>query len=130
MWNISIFTGRAVKDAELKSVGSSQVCTFTLAHNKRIKKRDGEYHEKTCFIDCEVWNNSADYASKYVKKGRVVNVQAELEQDEWTSAEGQKRKKHKFYINRVNVERSKDDSQSSDSTSTASVGISDESLPF
>ena len=93
--NLVILTGGAVKDAELKDVGSSQVCAFRLVSNNRIKKRAGEYGEKPCFIDCEAWGKRAEYGGKYIKKGSIVRIRAELEQDEWES-NGQKRQKHKL----------------------------------
>jgi len=99
------FLGRSVKDAELKNVGESRVTTFRLVSNRRIKKRDGNYEEKATYIDCEVWNQRADYASQYVKKGTVVMVRGQLETDEWTSKEGQKRSKLKIYASEIQAER-------------------------
>lgn len=125
--NVVILTGRAVKDAELKQVGSSQVCQFRLVSNKRIKKRDGEYGEKSCFIDAEAWGNRAEYASKYIKKGSIVRVQAELEQDEWES-NGQKRQKHKLYVYDIQVERPRNaDGSTGDVASDSSSKSTDSS---
>lgn len=105
--NNSVLSGRAVADAELKTANSSQVCTFRIVHNKRVKKRDGNYEEKPMYIDCEAWGERAEYASKYVKKGLNVMVISELEQDEWKSPEGQNRSKHKLYVTKLQVERPK-----------------------
>jgi len=103
------FLGRSVKDAELKNVGESRVATFRLVSNRRIKKRDGTYDEKATYIDCEVWNQRADYASSYVKKGTPVLVRGQLETDEWTSKEGQKRSKLKIYASEIQAERPRQD---------------------
>jgi single stranded DNA-binding protein len=103
--------------------------------NKRIKKADGEYAEKSCFVDCEAWGKRADYGFKYIKKGIPVRVLAELEQDEWTT-DGKKRQKHKLYVNDIRVARNKDDGDTrgdegnSSQTSGAAQSDSDSDLPF
>lgn len=129
--NVVVMTGRSVKDAEIKDVGSSKVCSFRLVVNKRIKQRNGEYGEKSCYIDCEAWGNRAEYGGKYIKKGSVVRVMAELEQDEWES-NGQKRQKHKLYVNDIQVERPKgdDDGDSAPATAGAQSSGGGSDLPF
>jgi len=116
------FLGRAVKDVELKSVGESRVATFRLVSNRRIKKRDGTYDEKATYIDCEVWNQRADYASQYVKKGTPVMVRGQLETDEWTSKEGQKRSKLKIYASEIQAERPRQDKPGEDANQDAGQG--------
>lgn len=106
--NNSVLSGRAVADAELKTANASQVCTFRIVHNKRVKKRDGNYEEKPMYIDCEAWGERAEYASKYVKRGLNVMVVSELEMDEWEAKDGGgKRQKHKLYVTKLQVERPK-----------------------
>lgn len=116
------FLGRAVKAAELKSVGESKVAVFRLVSNRRIKKRNGEYDEKATYIDVECWNQRADYASEYIKKGTPVLVRGQLETDEWTSKDGQKRSKLKIYASEVQAERPRntegDDSAKEESAKT------------
>ncbi len=132
------FLGRSVKDAELKYVGESRVATFRLVSNRRIKKRDDTYNEKATYIDCEVWNQRADYASSYVKKGTPVLVRGQLETDEWTSKEGQKRSKLKIYVSEIQAERPRESNngptdaqqqaQTQSQPTTTDVGSAD--LPF
>jgi len=128
------FLGRAVKAAELKSVGESKVAVFRLVSNRRIKKRDGEYDEKATYIDVECWNQRADYASQYISKGTPVLVRGQLETDEWTSKDGQARSKLKIYASEVQAERPRGDSDSdgggsSDSDSSDSDSSTND-LPF
>lgn len=100
------FLGRAVAPAEVKEIGKdSKVATFRLVANRRIKRRDGEYTEKATFIDCEAWGQRAEYVGQYVKKGTPVLVRGQLETDEWTTSEGQKRSKLKIYCDQVQAER-------------------------
>lgn len=136
--NVTILTGRAVKDSEHKKVGTSDLCSFRIVHNKRMKKRNSdEYTEKSCYIDCETWGKRAEYASKYVKKGKMVRVMAELEQDEWKDKDGNNKQKHKLYVYDVQVERDarpSSDGQSGAAPQPAAVGADDsganQDLPF
>jgi single-stranded DNA-binding protein len=68
-----------------------------MVSNKRIKQRDGEWVEKPMYIDAECWGSRAEFAAKHVKKGTVLSVTGELEQDEWGEGEN-KRQKHKVYV--------------------------------
>lgn len=113
------FLGRAVKAAELKSVGESKVAVFRLVSNRRIKKRNGEYDERATYIDVECWNQRAEYASSYIKKGTPVLITGQLETDEWTSKDGQKRSKLKIYASEVQAERPRDESSTSDGADSA-----------
>lgn len=120
------FLGRAVKAAELKSVGESKVAVFRLVSNRRIKKRNGEYDEKATYIDVECWNQRADYASEYIKKGTPVLVRGQLETDEWTSKDGQKRSKLKIYASEVQAERPRNidgDGVKEEGAKAAPVGV-------
>jgi len=109
------FLGRAVKDAEFKQLPNSEsrVASFRLVSNRRIKKKnvsadakpEDKYTEKATYIDVEVWQQKADYASQYIKKGTPVLVEGQLETDEWTTNEGAKRSKLKIYGNRVQAQR-------------------------
>ena len=117
------FLGRAVKAAELKPVGESKVAVFRLVSNRRIKKRDGEYEEKATYIDVECWNQRAEYAAEYIKKGTPVLVRGQLETDEWISKDGQKRSKLKIYASEVQAERPRDDTAKAASPDSAQAPV-------
>lgn len=124
------FLGRAVAPAEVKDVGKdSKVATFRLVANRRIKRRDGEYTEKATFVDCEVWGQRADYAGQYVKKGTPVLVRGQLETDEWTSSEGQKRSKLKIYCDQIQAERPREPVAASTDGAAAAAAVPAD-LPF
>lgn len=133
--------GRATRDAELKQIGeNSKVATFRLVSNRRVKKRNEEYTEKSTFIDCEAWGQRAEYVAQYVKRGTPVLVQGQLETDEWETNEGQKRSKIKIYCNSVQAERPRDDTQTDEmddseepvaaTASTATSARSNDDIPF
>lgn len=59
MNSVSI-SGRLTKDLELRYTQSGvAVCAFTVAVDRPSVK------DKTDFIDCVAWRNSAEFASKY-----------------------------------------------------------------
>jgi len=122
--NLIVLSGRATRDAELKSVGNSQVCTIRMVSNKRIKQRDGEWVEKPMYIDAECWGQRAEFAAKHVKKGTVLSVTGELEQDEWGEGEN-KRQKHKVYVSYdLQVDRFADQDRKSNQGTPATAGAS------
>ncbi len=101
--NLMQIVGRATRDVELNDLGNSKVTTFRIVSNKRIKKQDGSFEERATFIDCEAWGQRAEFASKFIKKGMRVYVSGELEQDEWENKAGERRQKHKIYVQVVRI---------------------------
>ncbi|AGH57647.1 single strand DNA binding protein [Cyanophage KBS-S-2A] len=58
--------GNIGRDPEIKDVGSTQVCNFSLA--TKTGKDD------TTWINCQVWGKRADAAMQYLKKGSAITV--------------------------------------------------------
>jgi len=58
--------GNIGRDPEVKDVGSSQVCNFSLA------ARTGK--DETTWINCAVWGKRADAAMQYLRKGSAITV--------------------------------------------------------
>jgi single-strand DNA-binding protein len=58
--------GNIGRDPEIKDVGSSQVCNFSLA------ARTGK--DETTWINCTVWGKRADAAMQYLRKGSAITV--------------------------------------------------------
>lgn len=132
--NFVMLMGRACRTPELKNARNSKVCTIRLAVNERIKKRDGEWEDKTMYIDCEAWGQRAEYVAGKVEQGDLVQVVGKLEQDEWDAKDGSgKRQKHKVYISydvQVDKRRGGDgQSQQQDETANAGAG-GGSNLPF
>ena len=132
-----MLTGRATRTPELKEAKSSKVCTIRLAVNERIKRRDGEYEDKTVYIDCEAWGPRAEYIAGKVTKGDIVSVMGKLEQDEWEAKDGSgARSKHKVYISwdvqvdKLNSGDSSEGSQSDEDQSANTSAASSSNLPF
>lgn len=102
--NQVILIGHTTRDPETKEVtANSKVCTFRLAVNRSYKKGD-EWVDKPTFVDCEAWNQKAEYVAERVQKGTEVYVRGRLESDEWTAKEtGERRTKLKIYVLEVQI---------------------------
>lgn len=90
--NKVILIGRLTRDPELRYTPSGKpVTNFTLAVDRN---RGGQGQEReTDFIDCSVWQQAAEFASKYGSKGRLVCVEGRLQVRTWDDKDtGQKRK--------------------------------------
>ena len=75
MLNKVILMGRFTKDPELRSTPQSvSVCNFRLAVTRNYKS-GGNYESD--FIDCVAWRNTAEFVSKYFKKGNLVCVEGD-----------------------------------------------------
>lgn len=66
------------------------VVTFTLAVNRRFAK-EGE--KQADFIYITAWSKTAEFCSKYFRKGKRVGIIGRLEQQEWENTEGKKQSK-------------------------------------
>ena len=84
--NTCAFVGRLTSNPELKTTTNGKsVSSFTLAV-KRPRVAD-----KTDFINCCAWNQSADYLCKYGSKGDLVEVSGTLQSRNYEDKNGNKR---------------------------------------
>lgn len=91
MLNHIILQGRFVRDPELRHTQSgTPVCPFSLAVERDTKQQDGT--RKTDFVECVAWRGTAEFASKYFKKGSMCIVEGRLELRDWTDNDGNKRR--------------------------------------
>ena len=91
MINKAILVGNIGKEPELKKIGETNYCAFTLATNKSYKDRNGEWQTKTEWHNIVVWRNQAEYATNNFKKGNTVYVEGEITSRSWEDNQGNKR---------------------------------------
>ena len=90
--NTVCLIGRLVADPELRfSPAGVAVCNFRIAVDRRFKSESGE--KQTDFFDVVAWRQTAEFAAKYLSKGRLVSVTGTLQQRSWVQQDGQKRSK-------------------------------------
>lgn len=80
--------GNITKDLELRYTQSTNkaVLNFTIAVNKRV---NGE--NSADFINCVAWSTTAEFISKYFKKGQSIAVVGRLQNKSYEDSNGQKR---------------------------------------
>ena len=85
-YNRSILAGRLTADVELKQTTNGiPVCSFTLAITRAANK------DEVDFIDCVAWRHTAEFISKFFKKGSSLLVEGSLQKRNWTDNNGNKR---------------------------------------
>ena len=87
--NKVVLSGRLTADVELKSTQSGvSVCSFTLAVNRRTGK---DKEQQTDFINCQAWRQTAEFISKYFKKGSALCIVGSIQTRSWNDQNGNKR---------------------------------------
>lgn len=82
--------GRLTRDPETRytQTDNVQVTNFTLAVNRRFTKQGEE--RQADFINIVAWNKTAEFVSKYFKKGQQVGIIGRLQTRNWEDEQGQK----------------------------------------
>lgn len=88
-FNKTILGGRLTSDVELKQTSSGiSVCSFTIAVNRKTGK---DKEQQTDFIFCKAWRQTAEFISKYFRKGSPICVVGSIQTRNWTDNDGNKR---------------------------------------
>ena len=88
-FNKVILIGNLTTDPELKQTQSGvSVCTFNIAVNRKYNK-DG--NNECDFITIQTWRQTAEFVSRYFKKGKPILVCGQLQTRNWTDKDGNKR---------------------------------------
>ena len=89
--NKVILMGRLTKDPEVRytQTSNSMVASFTLAVNRRFTKPGEE--RQADFLPIVAWSKTAEFCSKYFKKGQQVGVIGRIQTRTYDDAQGQKR---------------------------------------
>ena len=92
--NKVVLCGRLTADPELKSTQNGvSVVTFTLAVNRRFQSRsnDAADGQQADFISLVAWRQTAEFISKYFKKGSALCVTGSIQTRSWQDQQGQTR---------------------------------------
>ena len=89
-FNRVILMGNISTEVELKQTQSgTSVCSFNIAVNRRQKDENGE--SKTDFFTIQTWKQTAEFVSRYFKKGSPILVCGQIQNRSWTDNAGNKR---------------------------------------
>ena len=90
--NKVILVGNLGADPELRYTGSgTAVCNFSLATTESYKDRDGNQVENTEWHRVVAWARLAEICGEYLKKGRQVYIEGQIQTRQWEDKEGQTR---------------------------------------
>lgn len=113
--NNVILMGRLTADPELRQTQSGIAsCRFSVAVNRKFKdKQSGEYTAD--FINCQAWRQTAEFISKYFRKGDMIAVEGSMQNNNY---ENNGVKQYTYIVVAENVEfgGSKNNNQSQTST--------------
>ena len=91
MLNKAILMGRLTADPELRHTPNSiAVTSFTLAVNRQFAKQ-GEQRQAD-FIDIVAWRNTAEFVSRYMRKGAQIVVVGSIQTRTWKDKQDNTRK--------------------------------------
>ncbi len=88
-FNKLILGGHLATDPELRSTPNGvMVTTFCIAVNRRFSGKDSE--QQSDFINCVAWRQTAEFVTKYFRKGSSICVVGSVQSRSWTDQYGQK----------------------------------------
>ena len=95
--NVVCMIGRLTSDCELKTTQNGvSVTSFNLAVDRSYTPKGQE--KQTDFIPCVAWRNTAEFISKYFRKGQRMAVKGELQQRTYTANDGSKRNVYEVIV--------------------------------
>lgn len=123
--NKVVLAGRLTADPELKQTTSGfSVVSVNLAINRR-RGRSGDQNDQqqqTDFITLVAWRQTAEFISKYFRKGSAICVTGSIQTRSWTDQQGQKRYATEVVVDDAMFVDAKGDSDSSSSYTTDAYG--------
>ena len=125
--NKCVLMGRLTKDVDVRytQTNNAMVSNFTLAVNRRFVK-EGEERQAD-FINIVSFGKTAEFVSKYFKKGQQVGVIGRIQTRTWDDEQGQKRYVTEVVAEEVYFADSKKEETKSEGFMTLEA---DSSLPF
>ena len=92
--------GRLTKIPDIRQTNTGKnVCTFTLAVDRRYKGADGK--TMTDFFSVQAWEKLAELCARYLDKGSKVFISGELRNRSYEAKDGSKRTVTKIIANEV-----------------------------
>ena len=112
-FNKVILGGRLTADPELKTTQSGiAVVSFSIAVNRRFTKNAAQQSE-TDFFNVTAWRATAEFVSRYFKKGSSICVVGTIQNNKWTDQQGATRYRTDIVADEVMFVDSRSESGSS-----------------
>ena len=107
MLNSCTLMGRVTKDPEMRNANGTPVVSFTVACDRDCVS-GGE--KKVDFIDIVAWRSTAEFVSKYFRKGSMIAIQGHIQTRMYEDKNGNKRKAVEVVADNVSFCGSKNES--------------------
>lgn len=96
--NKVILIGNLAADPESRTTQSGvQQCTLRLAVQRRFANQQGQ--READFFNVICWRQTAEFAARYLSKGRKIAVEGSIQNRSYTAQDGSKR-----YVTEINAE--------------------------
>lgn len=113
MLNKAILMGRLTRDPELRHTqNNTPVASFRLAVDRGRKSADPN-QPTADFIDIVAWSQTAEFVSRYFRKGQLVAVCGRIQTRNWTDNNGNNRVAFEVIADEVHFAEPKRDSYDS-----------------
>lgn len=111
MFNVVILTGRLTADPELKTTQNGiSVTSFSIAVSRRFTRAGEE--QQTDFINIVAWRQSAEFITKYFKKGSMIGIRGNIQTRRYVDKNGNNRTAFEVVVDDVQFVESKRDNAS------------------
>ena len=112
MLNSVQLIGRFTRDPELRTTQSGiSTCSFTIAVDRNFVRQGEE--RKADFISCVAWRQTAEFITRYFKKGNLVALEGSIQTRTWDDNEGKRHYVTEVVVDRTHFVESKRDSNNS-----------------
>jgi single-strand DNA-binding protein len=81
--NMTVFTGRVVKDPEVRGNGKTPVASFSVAINRSVRQEDGSWTDGVDFVDVSCFSGVATLVLKKLDKADKVTIHGRLSPSTW-----------------------------------------------
>ena len=126
--NLVIMSGNLCKEVEVKTSSSGTAYLTNSIAVKREFHKDGE--PESDFFSISIFGKSAEAAGKYLHKGSRIIVTGRIQNDSYTTKEGEKKTTTKVLVEKWEFAGGKDESaEKKDDFLNVSATITEE-LPF
>lgn len=102
MVNQATIMGRVGKIETKTTASGVKITNISIVTTKKYIK-DGEKHEKATWHNATAFQKVAEIAEKYVAIGDMLYIQGEMQNDKYTTKEGQERVKNFILIQTIEL---------------------------
>lgn len=102
--NKVILLGNLGSDPEVRTLPSgSKVVTFSIATSESYNNKEGVRVEQTEWHRIELWDNLANIAEQYLKKGDTAYIEGRIRTEKWTDKDNIERTTVKIRANTLQL---------------------------